>query len=78
MSALPWPEPPVFKEPLQFGNREQIIAVRTYEKALEEQKKPDCETCGGQGYIEVDCEDCEGTGKIQTDLEEPTQGGQHG
>lgn len=62
-----WPDAPVFKEPLAFGNKDQINAVRSYEKELEEQALPDCGECDGLGYFEEECGACHGSGKCKSE-----------
>lgn len=52
-------KPLVFKEPLAFGNKEQIEMIRRYEESLEFKAKA-CGECVGEGQIV--CPQCNGTG----------------
>lgn len=45
---------------LEFGNIEQINAIRAHEKAIEDSKKR-CPECDGEGMVV--CLACDGTGE---------------
>lgn len=48
--------------PLEFGNLEQIEAIRKEEARLEAKERA-CRECDGEA--EVDCGHCEGSGRVQ-------------
>jgi len=56
---------------LEFGNLEQLEAIKRHEKEIEKKAKA-CKTCRGygdhecgkcEGSGEIKCEDCNGTGE---------------
>lgn len=56
----------ILKQPLEFGNAQQIDAIKQADRMAEFNALPNCEECNGNGLCfncRSDCPKCDGLGK---------------
>ena len=62
--------PEILKQPLKFGDANQIRALKDMQRRNDWDELPDCEECHGTGEITHQCEACEGEGKDAKAMDE--------